>query len=113
MKHTNDGAGSRWHPQRLLAEIAAKRSLLQGHGPEHFAVNWDMDGNPDYRIACGACGTDVDPENWPCRHVRLLTLPYDGQPNYREEWRPSVDALCIASIAALAQRPFRTSMSIP
>ncbi|HWO66263.1 MAG TPA: hypothetical protein VNO31_40145 [Umezawaea sp.] len=27
-------------------------------------------------------------EEWPCRHVRLLTLPFADDPDFREWWRP-------------------------
>ncbi|MFC3452646.1 DUF6221 family protein [Amycolatopsis speibonae] len=90
-ENTNNGVRPRWDQRRLLAEIAAKRHLLHGHRPGHFAVTWDMDDEPEYHLACAVCRTDVGPEIWPCRHVPLLALPYAGQPGYRDEWRVALD----------------------
>lgn len=69
---------------RVLAEVEAKRKLLD----EHQDVN------------DGSCGTCVDgrwgypthggssPQQWPCTTVRILALPYAEHPDHREEWRP-------------------------
>ncbi|MFD3802629.1 DUF6221 family protein [Streptomyces sp. NPDC058619] len=70
---------------RVLAEVVAKRQLLDEHG----------DTND------GSCGTCVDgqwgypvlgsstPQPHPCRTLRLLALPYANHPDYREDWRPA------------------------
>lgn len=75
---------ARHDPARVLREVAAKRELLD----EHQDVN------------DGLCGTCVNsdwgypthggssPQNFPCRTLRLLALPYADHPEYREEWRP-------------------------
>jgi hypothetical protein len=68
--------------KRVLAEVEAKKGLLD----EHTDVN------------DGSCGTCVDghwgypthggssPQNYPCRTLRLLALPYREHPEFRPEW---------------------------
>jgi hypothetical protein len=72
---------ARQDPDRTLAEVAAKRAILDEVVP-------DMDGM-DVQIH-GEWGVgrmlDTDYESW--RLLRLMALPYAGQPGYREEWRP-------------------------
>lgn len=75
---------ARHDPARVLAEVEAKRYLLD----EHQDVN------------DGFCGTCVDgqwgypthggssPQRYPCRTLRFLALPHADHPAYREEWRP-------------------------
>jgi hypothetical protein len=67
-----------------MADIRSKQALLD----EHSNVN------------DGSCGTCVDgqwgypthggssPQNFPCRTLRLLALPYANHPDYNEAWRP-------------------------
>jgi hypothetical protein len=75
---------ARQDPDRTLAEVAAKRAILELHQP-WTAVSAHVVPNP----RCRECG-DIDeyPVAWPCPTLRLLALPYAGQPGYREEWRP-------------------------
>jgi hypothetical protein len=86
-----------WGPSRALAEIEAKRRIVD----EHFGLLHPQ-GNPDR--ACRQCSdrrADDDPlshggndDRWlrlepaPCLTVRLLALPYAGHEAYQEEWRP-------------------------
>jgi hypothetical protein len=67
----------RWTPKRVLAELDAKRQILDVHQPD------DVLDQPH----CITCG-DWPTVPWPCRTVRLLALPYADKPGYREEWRP-------------------------
>ncbi|MGD9989065.1 DUF6221 family protein [Pseudonocardia sp.] len=61
----------RWQPDRVLAEVAAKRRILALYtGPADFP---DWDGG--YTSAMG----DV---------LRALALPYAARDGYRDEWRP-------------------------
>jgi dienelactone hydrolase len=71
----------RQDPKRTIAEVEAKRLILA----EHTCAC----PNPDCRD-CGACSGDhhADPTPAPCRTLRLLALPYAGEPGYREDWRP-------------------------
>lgn len=58
-------------PPRMLAEVEAKRRLMEGHN------------GPDIGIC--QCNADC-----PCPTLRLLALPYADHPDYRTEWRPDV-----------------------
>ena len=66
----------RWDPARVLAEVDAKRRILDLHHAED-----------------GCCYTCSDKrgdsaERAPCPTVCLLALPMAGRDGYREEWRP-------------------------
>jgi len=65
-------------PSRALAEVDAKRQIIEEHT--------DSDG-----AICPTC-TEQDtyrtPQAEPCRTLRLLALPYAGHPSCQEEWRP-------------------------
>jgi len=63
-----------WPPERVLAEVEAKRRMLDLHQST-------AGQHPDF------CGHDM--HELPCPTVRLLALPYAGHEGYREEWRPS------------------------
>jgi hypothetical protein len=61
-----------WDPARALAEIDAKRQLLDE------SAYWEsVDGPND--PASVSCGGSV---------LAILALPYADRPGYREEWRP-------------------------
>lgn len=83
---------ARHDPARVLAEVAAKRELLD----EHRAVQEytdQMGGSPldPDRMVCAACGDQGRDDNAvtpPCRTVRLLALPYDGHPDYQSALGP-------------------------
>jgi hypothetical protein len=71
-----------WHrhdPARVLAEVAAKRRIVEVHPPN---PRGSAQGN-----LCQAC--DVHGGGpYPCETLRLLALPYAEHEGYREEWRP-------------------------
>lgn len=64
---------ARWDPARVLAEIDAKRQLLQQFELRRGAV-LGIDG-----CETGGVWDDL---------LRMLALPYAGREGYREEWRP-------------------------
>ena len=67
-----DGAHiARHDPARVLAEVEAKRTILDRHEP---GVSEPSE--------CGRCN---DP--WPCDDVKALTQPYAGEPGWQEAWR--------------------------
>jgi hypothetical protein len=70
---------ARWDPTRVLAEVDAKRRILDLH---------DSDGGHECAGGSDSYGS-VTVYDAPCPTVRLLALPYAGQPGYRDEWRPS------------------------
>ena len=69
-------------PHRAVAEVKAKRRLLDLHEPAETEY---IDG--DVCMACTAVG---DGPHYPCLTLRLLALPYTDHPDYREEWRPGL-----------------------
>ncbi len=92
---------ARHDPVRVLAEVDAKRRLLddilgQTH-ERNEEDNWYSccaARNEDGELVC----TDESRAGDPCdcgrdrtveRRVRLFALPYADHPDYRDEWRPS------------------------
>lgn len=69
---------------RVLAEIDAKRRIMECHEP------W-VAGNGD--TVCGRCGREhIDGRpggHFPCQTLRLLALPYAAHPDYQSEWAPA------------------------
>ncbi|MFI2663254.1 DUF6221 family protein [Micromonospora carbonacea] len=65
----------RWSPARALAEVEAKRRII------------DLHPAAGLRSAPESCGSCVSYPG-PCDTLRLLALPYADRPGYREEWRP-------------------------
>jgi len=63
---------ARWSPARVLAEVEAKRRLVERH---EFALSARVDARPG--VAEVLSGV-----------VRLLALPYADHPDYDEAWRP-------------------------
>ncbi|MFF2773364.1 DUF6221 family protein [Streptomyces sp. NPDC058052] len=59
-----------WTQERVLAEVEAKRQILELH----------TEGSS---LFCAHC--EHEP---PCPTLRLLALPYADHPNYRDTWRP-------------------------
>lgn len=61
------------HPERVLADIDAKRRLLDMHAPEPGQ-------HPDF------CRHDR--HKLPCPTQRWLAAPYSEHPDYVQKWRP-------------------------
>jgi hypothetical protein len=78
-------------PDAVLADVEAKRLLLEGHEPKRMPTEQEP-GNPSVWIYGICCAAEEDDEGgyelWPCRHVRLLAMPFADHPDYREEWKP-------------------------
>lgn len=82
------------HPDRLLAELSAKRQIIADHAPDAQAAL-----SPTVR-PCRQCTAsrnhdrvtvdwDVDARvEAPCDTVRILGTVYGDHPDYREDWRP-------------------------
>jgi len=67
-------------PDAVLADIAAKRAILDLHFTrDGTGGTWDTDP----KALCNEC-EDLQP----CRTVKLLTSAYALRDGYREEWRP-------------------------
>lgn len=67
---------ARHDPARVLAEVAAKRALLNAYA--EVAAN---DVNEPYEYAYGYANALGEA-------VRLLALPYTAHPDFRPEWAP-------------------------
>lgn len=67
---------ARWDPDRVLAEIDAKRRILDEHQSTRY-------GECD---RCREPGLDRN-QTAPCLTVRLLAQPYAAQPGFRDGWR--------------------------
>jgi hypothetical protein len=70
---------ARHDPARVLADVAAKRAIVDLHSPHHHGacpVCWLVTKRSSLR------------EDFPCRTLRTLALPHSDHPDYREEWRP-------------------------
>ncbi|MFC6017817.1 DUF6221 family protein [Plantactinospora solaniradicis] len=69
-------------PARVLAEVAAKRRIIDRHQPIEII-------DALYCTHCGVLGgqraRDV---NWPCPEILDAAAPYADREGYREEWRP-------------------------
>lgn len=81
----------RWTSARVLAEVAAKRRIVEIHCrmvhemDNHYPVK---EGWTRYVCArCGDSGEDT-PVEFPCETLRLLALPYAEHESYRAEWKP-------------------------
>lgn len=64
------------HNDRLLAEIAAKRAILELHRevPAHD-IDWS---------SCAECRT----QTYPCGTLQRIAPIYSEHPDYRPEWKP-------------------------
>jgi hypothetical protein len=77
---------ARHDPARVLAEVEAKRRLIDEHKPSR------PEYMPRRERGCQTCTTaqewDTKANEANCLTLRLLALPYADHPAYREEWRP-------------------------
>jgi len=73
----------RWHPRRALAEVEAKRRILDLHAASGHDCMFGLDGDAIHGYA-----DHENPEYGPCDTVKLLALPYAALPGYRTEWGP-------------------------
>lgn len=75
-----------WNPARVLADLAAKRRILDRHGPHpHYQGCCKADAGIE---SCGCVGGGSESE-WPCATVRDLASAYAHRPGYRSEWAPA------------------------
>lgn len=95
--HAPDMAHIAHHdPARVLAEVDAKRRIIDEHAIVHRNIGWIADGEEEYGEipVCGRCvpkhshySRRADVPEWCCRTLRLLALPYADHPSFKEEWR--------------------------
>lgn len=96
---------ARHDPARVLADVAAKRAIIEDHGWKYADPyeSWKGDAyrerygdTRDSRLCTRCGGTSPHPnlgeverrDSWPCTTLRLLALPYAEHEDYDEEWRP-------------------------
>lgn len=65
-------------PAFVLADVAAKRQIIEEHYNDHGLCNVCAD-EPHY---------DATWRPYPCKTLRLLALPSADHPDYRKEWTP-------------------------
>ncbi|GHF77203.1 DUF6221 family protein [Streptomyces filamentosus] len=87
-----DGAAghiARHDPERVLAEVEAKRKIVALHEPVILHAGGGA-AHFDTTRVCRSCEPPKQfPETaYPCATLRLLASIYDGHLDYREEWRP-------------------------
>lgn len=73
---------ARWVPDRVLAEVEAKRQILA----EHHRLN------PGVCVRCTDWQGGYEHQPYPCRTVLALAQPYAGRPGWRPEWAAEVTA---------------------
>lgn len=75
-------------PQQLLADIAAKRQIidLHQHVPSSLGIRVKPGEQP---FGCAICAFNdgVWPAGW-CPTLLALALPYADHPDYDERWKP-------------------------
>ncbi len=72
-------------PARVLAEVAAKRAILDLHTKAGAGA-----GAFDLPDVCRPVSRGIGAvAPWPCQTLRLLALPYSSNPGFDESWRPA------------------------
>lgn len=80
---------ARHDPARVLAEVAAKRRVLERHHP---AADGEMAWHVGACVGCGTEGEFADPRTPDvndCPELRDLAAPYASRPGFKPEWRLS------------------------
>ncbi|MEU7010383.1 DUF6221 family protein [Streptomyces sp. NPDC046332] len=72
-----------WTQRRVLAEVDAKRRIIDLHALEYRERPERVIGESDEPFCAECLG-----EGFPCETLRLFALPYADHPDYRDEWRP-------------------------
>ncbi|MGW3992387.1 DUF6221 family protein [Amycolatopsis sp. NPDC004772] len=82
-------------PARVLADVAAKRRLLQLHERvllEHtHPLVTDAHLTKERLAVCASCEPPRQfrrTQSWPCPTLKVLALPFAGHPDYNESWCP-------------------------
>lgn len=84
---------ARHDPARVLAEVKAKRAIVQAHACVWLVDQW-VEVAPGQRRrgelrVCRACEpvSGFMTDQWPCLTVKLMAAPYDRHPDYDPAWR--------------------------
>lgn len=72
---------ARHDPSRVLAEVAAKRAILD----DHWNLNAELD---EEHWVCARCHSRSrhDAMRWPCPTLRALVLPFRDHPEFDPDW---------------------------
>lgn len=77
----------RWSSKRVLAEVAAKRAILDLHTDGGGSQGYTDDGYGVIDHCCETCGSFGEYGHpWPCKTLRALAAPFRGAPGWRNEW---------------------------
>lgn len=70
-----------WDPRRAIAEVAAKRAILD----DHWNLNAELD---EEHWVCARCHdrSRHDAMRWPCPTLRALVLPFRDHPDFNPAW---------------------------
>jgi hypothetical protein len=82
--HQTDPNSMNFSPARVLAEVEAKRRILD----KHAFVQTKAVGEGMRVVDVDVCRTCSNKHGVPCATVRLLALPYADHESYREGWKP-------------------------
>jgi len=80
---------ARHDPARVLAEVAAKRAIVNLHAEVTGSTAFYGDDieTPHGSPACSTCGTWGEyAEAWPCPTLRYLAQPYADHADYEQAW---------------------------
>lgn len=66
-----------WSRKRALAEIKAKRRIVEHHSLVEFA---------DGRVVCDVCSESGTWDPYPCRTLQMIAAVYEDHPDYNNEW---------------------------
>lgn len=72
---------------RALAEVEAKRRIIDEHSPREIA-SMDRATWAQVFLCCRRCAVNGSRFVHPCLTLRLLALPYRDHVDYRDEWTP-------------------------
>jgi hypothetical protein len=80
---------ARWDPARVLAEVEAKRRILDIALAYEATIDgeWGCCHSAD-QIAAGRC-PETNPDE--ISAIRVLAAPFADHPDYRAEWRPAAE----------------------
>ena len=80
-------------PARHVAELVAKRAIVDRHQPDRALENWYWSqrkcaecGGAWHKYVSGALPTDIGPEQG-CATLRALASIYADHPDYKTEWQ--------------------------
>jgi hypothetical protein len=83
-----------WDPDRALAEVEAKRRILDAHDRPHDCIAREASGG--HSVVNGrpweAWAPHHTADHGPCFVIRCLALPYAQHPDYRTEWHSVSDS---------------------